>query len=142
MREALGNTFLYNVIIVFIFVALLVLVGSLGYSKGFKAKNRIISIIEDNQGYDEVAIERIDQALKDNGYRLKSVFRHKSCPTRNGEEALTESNNYMYCVYQNTTPRGMYYTVVIYIRFEVPIISGLLEFPVSGDTKTIYEING
>lgn len=142
MREALGNTFLYNVIIVFIFVALLVLVGSLGYSKGFKAKNRIISIIEDNKGYDETAMIRIDQALKDNGYRLKSVFRHNSCPTRNGVDALTESNNYMYCVYPNTTPRGMYYTVVIYIRFEVPIISGLLEFPVSGDTKTIYDISG
>lgn len=144
MREAVGNTFLFNVIIVFIFVILFILVGSLSYSKGFKAKNKIISIIEDQRTYDEEVINQIDQALNKNGYRTRSVFRHKECPEPKEDEAkvlLEQSVNYPYCVYQVTTERGIYYSVTVYTRFEVPLISGLLEFGVSGDTRTIYDLD-
>lgn len=141
MREAVGNTFIFNVVIIFIVVATLVLVGSLGYSKGFKAKNKIIRIIEDNQGYNHDTMEQIDSALLDNGYRLKSAFARKSCPDLEGSTLLEESKNYLYCVYSNNTERGIYYSVIIYIRFEIPILSGILEFPVKGDTRTIYDLN-
>lgn len=140
MREAVGNTFLYNVIIIFILLALLILVGSLSYSKGFKAKNKIVAIIEDHRGYDEEVIDEIDEVLRGSGYRPKSVFRHDECPDRNGE-LLEQSDRYMYCVYENQTDRGVYYSVTIFIRFEIPLISGILEFPVNGDTRTIYDLD-
>lgn len=142
MREAIGHTFLYNIVIVFIFVIAFVLIGSLSYSKGFKAKNEIISIIEKNRSYDAEVIKEIDATLKKSGYRSRAIFRHKTCPTLKGSKILLqESVNYPYCVYQNTTQRGTYYSVIIYIRFEIPILSGILEFPVKGDTKTIYRLN-
>lgn len=140
MREAIGNTFMYNIVIVFVLLIILVLVGSLSYSKGFKAKNKIINVIEENRGYDATAIEEIDEILKSSGYRPKSAFSKKSCPDRNGE-LLEGSDKYFYCVYANTTDRGIYYSVTIYIRFEIPLLSGILEFPVSGDTRTIYDLN-
>lgn len=140
MREATGNTFVYNIVIAMVLLAMLVLVASLSYSKGFKAKNKIIAIIEENRGYDDVAMKNIDKLLKESGYRPKSVYSINSCPIRRGKQLLEESNNHMYCVYANTSERGMYYSVTIYIRFEIPLLSGLLEFPVSGDTKTIYDL--
>ncbi len=144
MREAIGNSFLFNVIIVFIFIILFILVSSLSYSKGFKAKNKIISIIEDRRIYDEDVMEEIDLALRQNGYRPKSVFRHQDCPEPEEDEVkvlLEESVNYPYCVYQISTERGIYYNVLIYTRFEIPLLSGLLEFGVAGDTRTIYDLN-
>lgn len=140
MREAVGQTFLYNVVIVLILITMLVLVGSLSYSKGFKAKNKIVSIIENNLGYDDDTMEQIDNALKESGYRPKNSFRHQDCPDRNGE-LLTTSDRYPYCVYANTTDKGVYYSVTIYIRFEIPLLSGILEFPVNGDTRTIYDLD-
>lgn len=139
MRDAIGNTFMYNIVIVFVLLIMLVLIGSLSYSKGFKAKNKIINIIEENRGYDDTAIEQIDAVLKDSGYRPKSAFKNKKCPDRNGE-LLEGSDKYFYCVYSNETERGVYYSVTIYIRFEIPLLSGILEFPVNGDTRTIYDL--
>ncbi len=140
MRSAVGNTFLYNIVIVFVVLVLLILISSLSYSKGFKAKNKIVSIIENNRGYDNEAIEKIDAVLKESGYRPRSAFKNKQCPDRNGE-LLEQSDKYFYCVYSNNTDRGVYYSVTIYIRFEIPLLSGILEFPVNGDTRTIYDLN-
>lgn len=144
MRHAIGQTFLYNLVILFLFIIAFVLVGSLSYSKGFKAKNEIVSIIEKHRGYDTETIKTIDEALRDSGYRARSVFRHKTCPTPKEESSkvlLEESVNYPYCVYESVTERGVYYSVIVYIRFEIPILSGLLEFQVKGDTRTIYNLD-
>ena len=42
MREAIGNTFIVNLLMVFLGVMSALLVGSVSYSKAFKVKNRII----------------------------------------------------------------------------------------------------
>ncbi|MCI9233267.1 MAG: hypothetical protein HFH08_01565 [Bacilli bacterium] len=144
MRDAIGHTFLYNIVIVFVFIIAFVLVGSLSYSKAFKAKNEIISIIEKHREYDAETIAEIDATLKDSGYRSRVVFRHNTCPAPkegSSKVLLEESVSYPYCVYENVTERGVYYSVIIYMRFEVPLLSGLLEFPVKGDTRTIYDLD-
>ena len=53
MRDAIGHTFLYNIVILFVFIIAFVLVGSLSYSKAFKAKNEIVSIIEKHREYEK-----------------------------------------------------------------------------------------
>ena len=144
MRDAIGHTFLYNIVILFVFIIAFVLVGSLSYSKAFKAKNEIISIIEKHREYDIETIEEIDIALKDSGYRSRVIFRHNTCPAPkegSSKVLLEESVNYPYCFYENITERGIDYSVIIYMRFEVPLLSGLLEFPVKGDTRTIYDLD-
>lgn len=141
MREATGNTFMFYVIIVFILLVMLILMGSISYSKAFKAKNKIIRMIEDNRGFDEEVKEQIDEYLHSSGYRLSTAFT-KNCPSPKDEQSqIQDKDRYLYCVYSTDTIRGTYYSVVIYMRFEIPIISGLLEFPVSGDTRTIYNVN-
>lgn len=142
MRESTGNTFLYYVVIVFLILGLLVLAGSFGYSKAYKAKNKIIRVIEDRLGYGSDVIDEIDNILGTSGYRIKSAYRNPQCPaTVNGGQLLEESDRYYYCVYSHTTERGIYYSVVAYTRFEIPLISGLLQFPIYGDTRTIYDLN-
>lgn len=140
MREALGNTFVFYVVIVFIIIIMIFLVGSLSYSRGFKAKNRIIDIIEENKGYDDDAVEEIDQILHKIGYRTASNTGRKECPEMEGATSIGASENYFYCVYEFPTERGIYYHVKIYMHFDIPVISSFIEIPVSGDTATIFEL--
>lgn len=50
MREAIGSSLLLNIAIVFIGVISAFLISSIAYSKAYKVKNRIVSIIEKFDG--------------------------------------------------------------------------------------------
>lgn len=55
MKEAIGTSYVFNLIILFVSVFIILYVGALAYSKGFKVKNRIINIVETNGGYNETS---------------------------------------------------------------------------------------
>ena len=143
MREAMGNTFIYNMVLIFVGIAMLLLVGSISYTKAYKVKNRIISIIEENQDFNTKAKTEIETDLKSIGYRL--AFKDSSCPElqSGGEKGtlLYGSNpkGYHYCVYQFNTLRGKYYHIKTFMHFDIPLIGGFIEFPVSGETRIFYE---
>ena len=150
MKEAFGNTFIVNIVIIFIFVFIMFFVSSISYTKAFKVKNRIIDILERNekvvngdQGNNEIAspillgtIEsEIDSNLKEIGYHISNK---QDCATRGGEVVTkSASSNYRYCITRHVTSRGAYYGVTTYVYFEIPITGVTLEFPVFGETKTM-----
>ncbi len=138
MREAIGNTFIFNVIIVFFVIIIILLVSSLSYSKAYKIKNRIIEIIEANQGYNSGARSEIDIYLREVGYKTNSRQMRK-CPS--GKGIAQSTSDFRYCVYEKYTINGPYYVVATFIYFEFPIIGDLLEFPVYGETKIIYNLD-
>lgn len=131
MREAIGSSLLFNLIIVFIVLMIAFLAGSLSYSKAFKVKNRIIDIIEKNEGYTDESKKEINESLGNMGYRVSS---DKNC----GPDDISGNTSYEYCVYEYTQKEGSkYYKVTTYMYFDIPVIGGLLHFPVSGETKIL-----
>ncbi len=156
MREAIGNSFIVNLLLVFLGVMSIIFIGSISYSKAFKVKNRIISVIEKYGGwttttdfngeFQNYAQQEIEASLKQIGYPL--VTRISDCSRyakRNGaQEGLVvyggnpSDTTYHYCVYQYNSDRGVYYGVVTFMHFEIPLFAGLLEFPVYGETKSLY----
>lgn len=46
MKEAISNAMIFNLIIVFVVILIMLFIGSLSYSKAFKVKNRIVEEIE------------------------------------------------------------------------------------------------
>ncbi|HHW69459.1 MAG TPA: hypothetical protein GX747_03895 [Tenericutes bacterium] len=140
MRESIGSSFLVNVIIVFVAVMMLLLVGSLSYSRTFKIKNKIIDIIEKYEGYNASAANEIEELLSNMGYKVNAYGKQK-CDTSSGGEALNDySSNYRYCVIEYSSSRGVYYGVTAYIYFEIPLLNNVLEFPIYGETKTFYDM--
>jgi hypothetical protein len=143
MRESVGNTFIFNTIIIFVSILIALLVGSLSYSKAFKVKNRIVSIIEKHEEYNSSARNEIEAALASIGYRVNPNGT-QSCPNREGASAINTTNsNYRYCVYlydTGTYGKGRYYGVAAYMHFDVPIIGQFIEFPIYGETRIIYVI--
>ena len=140
MKEALGISQLYTFVIVFVSIIMLLLIGSLSYSKAFKIKTRILEIIETNKGFDDVVEYEIDSFLKSAGYPV-NTRNNKSCPTVKGVGAINTINNFDYCIYSFKTFRGPYYRVTVFISYDIPVISAFLRIPVSGETRIIHDFN-
>ena len=150
MKEAISNSLIFTLVITFLFIFVILFAGSTAYTKAFKVKNRIISIIEKNDGYNGTAVNEINLALKDAGYKI-SLNNADKCQSeinnrfKNTNQAYkhisTGNSSYRYCIAEFTvsTPaiQGKYYAVIAYMYFEVPLIGAHLEFPVYGETKTL-----
>lgn len=140
MREAVGNTFIVNLIIIFILIFIILFAGSTSYTKAYKVKNRIIDIIEENKGYNAEARSQIDRFLGETGYR---VTNGGTCRSHYGTGTIpSNSGGYRYCVETFVKNQGKeneqtYYGVTSYMYFEIPIIASLVELPVYGETKSI-----
>lgn len=144
MREAIGNSFIFYFVIVFFALFILFFVGALSYTKAFKVKNRIIDVIENNDGVINNKVEKeINANLGEMGYRIS---KNSKCETKGRFSGYTEipkstTASYRYCIYQkNVNKKGKYYAVVAYMYFEIPIIGAKLEFPVFGETKLFTEL--
>lgn len=153
MREAIGNTFIVNLLMVFIGVMSALLIGSVSYSKAFKVKNRIVYTIEKYGGWNvktstgtNVVQAEIEASLKEIGYPLVLANSFTGgCPSKSGASLVyggsgARTSTYHYCVYEYNNEKGHYYGVTTFMHFDIPLIGNYLEFPVSGKTKTMYDV--
>lgn len=157
MKESIGQAFIVNLILVFFGVLILLLFGSFNYTKAFKVKNRVINIIEKHGGYPkeeeekkayEIVRDEIYDNMREAGYSTTNIKgstdkcdKLKETGTRIYPNANVKNQQryYDYCVFQYDSGIGEYYKVVVYMKFEVPLIGGLLEFPVRGETRVLYD---
>ncbi len=136
MREALGNSMLFNIVIVFIVAVIGIVIGYASYTKAYRIKNMIINTIEEKGKYDKDVSDIIDNRLNEIGYRTSTK---KECPKQeNCGEVTYVKPNYHYCVYTCSTKNGVYYRVNSYAYFDVPIIGDNFELPVYGETRIFY----
>lgn len=144
MKEAIGTSMVFNLMMIFVGVLIVILISSISFSKAFKIRNRIIDRLEENNGYNTASVELINNDLRAIGYQ---VVPDVKCASKtynwNGEEvdALVSdlSDTYQYCVYQYNTDRGSYYGVTVFIRFDIPLIGDYVKIPVYGESRIIYD---
>lgn len=135
MKEAIGTSYVFTLMMVFIGILIVMFVGSIAYTKGFKVRNKIIDLIEKNEGYNDMAIEQIDENLASIGYRIVD----KECPAKKNVGAIQESD-YRYCVYQYTNEeKGVYYGVTVFISFDIPLLGDYIEIPIYGESRLIFK---
>ena len=143
MKAATGNAMLMNIIIVFLVIVMALLVTSISYTKAFRIKNRIVDIIEYYDGnFNDVGTKanitnEINNSLSRGGYRLSGS---KKCKEIDNKKAIELASNYQVCIYEyDDSTRGKYYKVIAYMYFDVPVVGGILNIPVSGETKVFYD---
>ena len=144
MKESLGSTFLYNIIIVFIAIIFAILAATLTYYKAYKVNTRIINSIERYEGYNKLSIREIDNTLKTVGYTSKDDYK---CPSKkNGADLATpESKQFRYCVYyypKDKDDRHYSYAVMTYVTLDIPVVSMFLQIPIYTKSNRIYRFNG
>ena len=147
MREAIGGTWIFSIVIVFIVLFTSFLAISVNYSKAFKVKNGIVNIIEKREGISDATVDEISDYLNSVGYLVYS-----SCPdyvasqsneSAHGFEASnTNSRKFKYCIAKTEDTNGnikkTYYNVTVFFRVDLPIMGEIFTFPVTGETKPIY----
>lgn len=144
MREAVGSTFLFKVMIVFIFFFTAFLAIAINYAQAFKAKNQIINALEQSEGYNEKTKERIEQIQKSSGYFRNGIVcsnydnndnKTYFSPTAKGSGVRLDG----ICIAhtEGSAPNSGYYTVRTFIHFDFPIIGDIATIPVTGETKLI-----
>lgn len=138
MREAIGSSFLFTVVVVLVGAMIVLFVGNISYNKVYRVKNRIIEIIEKHAGYTAAAQDEINQDLAGIGYRVN--YNKATCKARANATIVhgENSSGYRYCIYLYRDIKGFYYGVTTFIHFDIPLIGNYLEFPVYGETKKIY----
>ena len=79
----------------------------------------------------------INNSLSSVGYRLSGS---KKCKEIDNKKAIELASNYQVCIYEyDDSTRGKYYKVIAYMYFDVPVVGGILNIPVSGETKVFYD---
>lgn len=140
MNKAIGHTFIYNIVILFIIIVFAFIAGILSYYKAFKVNNRIVHAIEKYEGYNTLSKSEIDYTLGNLGYTIGDA----NCAQEYRDMILVDDFNesYRYCIYiDKENPRsGDYYTygVLTYMNIDLPIIS-ILNIPVFTRTNQIYK---
>lgn len=149
MRSSIGTALLSNIIIVFLVVMITFLVGALSYTKAYRIKNNVINLIEREKGFNAT---KVDEMLSEIGYRVVDNTGVTCEDVRSGAKGpyepgyLVSGNTmkkYRYCVYRYTFPQpdgtnAYVYSVTTYMYFDIPLIGSMLEFPIRGETKTLY----
>lgn len=147
MREAIGGTWLFQIVIIFVLLFTGFMCLTINHSKAFNVKNTIIKAIEREEGADlnnpsqDPAILKIVAYLREASYRTTG-----NCP--NGyigynRDGLIDSRNSAFCIQKtvakssNDLPDMSYYRVVVFYQLDLPIFNEVFNFTVTGDTRLI-----
>lgn len=170
MKESIANSYIFTLCIIFVGILIVILVSSIGYTKTFKIKNRIVDILAtdgkaatDGNSLSGATRQDIDDVLKAAGYRINGSYNRtgskfnaqdndqngkclrsvdRGSGMAQGEKAkyITKPGSpYEYCVYKISTSRGYYFKVTVFLSYEIPIM-GVLEFPLTGESRLIYDL--
>lgn len=147
MRDALGGTMTIYIIIIFLLLINGYLAFSVNYTKAFRVKNEIISLIEQHEGYTEKAKEEIRAYLNKTHYTVPDAY---ITQVKNSDQGFVCETGYCVKVTAvggensstNELYRGSYYSVVTFVNIDIPVLNKMLPFfsifQVKGETKTIY----
>ncbi len=162
MREAIGGTWLFQIVIVFVLLFSGFMCLTINQSKAFNVKDRIIQTIQSYNG--------IDLSSQCNGtggalceiadYLIESAYRTRGdCKTASDNDGLnyygfdyrgrTTTRDAAFCIAKVSVndsngelPSVSYYRVIVFYQLDLPIFHDLFNFKIKGDTKTIYVRNG
>lgn len=141
MRESIGNTWIFMLVISFtlIFAGFLVLV--LSYSKIYKMKNELTSILEKYEGLTSKSEKIINEYLDNSNYRVMGKCENGSYAS---DDLLStnivddETKSYYYCISTRINKRGnTVFIITMFYDFNLPIFGKLTKFSVKGETYGI-----
>ena len=158
MRDAIGGVLIIEIIIVFLLVINSYLAFSVNYTKAFRVKNRIISIIENYEGLtegEEGSKREIEKMMIENHYSIDKAYTDR-CSTLDGAKTYHKVDNSVggFCAYivptsesgqglASETYKGTVYSIAVFVNIDLPVLNKIFPylsniFAIKGETKTIY----
>ena len=149
MKESVSNALVFMIVIIVIGICSTIVFFSLGYSRTYKIKSKVIDIIEKNGTYNDATVRtEIEEYLKSASYSSATNKTGEACPVLNKDDGNNENDisaanvlkNYRFCIYEHNTIKGSYYTVRVYMTYNFPVIGDFikLRYHITGDTRVIF----
>ena len=152
MRTSIGNTWILQLVIIFMLIFVSFLALSLNYTKAYKLKNELVTMIEKYEGLssknkkNDGSISLINNYLRFNGYGVMHTCEQTEFGSKNLDddtlEPVEEGERYYYCVAKIDTSNERLnnrsrYRIKIFFNFNLPVIGDLFTFTVEGTTIDI-----
>ena len=147
MREAIGGTWLFGLVITFIVFFASFLAVSINYAKAFNVKNNVVDLISKYEGNNCKARTKIGEYLKTDGYLVPGNCPSDDAYTYKGYDLsgnpVPEGKKAYYCVSKDSTDdttviEKQFYRVVVFFKFDLPMVGDLTTIRVKGETESIY----
>lgn len=150
MRDAVGGSFMIKLILVFLAVYIIFMAAALNYAKAFRVKNRVMDIIEQNEGMEEADFNNLSGTNNSgvtgriNEY-LNTVSYNVSLTEKNKEnKGICFDKGYCIEKVESTNIAGVYntyYKVTTFVKIEFPFLKMNFTIPITGETRKIERIN-
>lgn len=154
MRDAVGGAFMIKLLLVFLAVYTIFIAIAINYAKAFRVKNKVLDIIEQNEGMN--FIDTSDGSVRDqldtymnnisynviNGYSDIKARVEDKC---SGYDFIDTERGY--CI--NKLPKSSdistagasYYQVRTFVTISIPLVRNLsFTIPISGETRKIEKV--
>ena len=146
MKEGIGGTFMIYVLLVFLAVYITFIAVAFNYARAFKVKNKVIDIIEQNEGIEDYNDISDNSVLGQINIYLGEVSYIVNGITNNNCKDFEHINDVRgYCITEyETTIDGIsnkYYKVRTFIKLEFPFMDLGFTIPINGETRKIERIN-
>ena len=113
MREAVGGSLLFYIMIGFIFIYIVFIAVIMNFAATYRASNDVITALEESEG--EVNRTTLIESLQDRNYYNDLSI---TCSENSNGDAI--------------------YRVTTYVNFDVPLIDAHLRLAINNETKAIY----
>lgn len=149
MRQSIGATWILQLVIIFMLIFVAFLALSVNYTKAFKIKNEMVSIIEKYEGvssHEKGSIALINNYLRYYNYqttgRCEDGYYGVQDLNSTAISPVSSNNKYYYCVKKTKSSTATFenratYEVVTFFKFNLPFIGDLFTFRVTGNTIDI-----
>ena len=113
MRDSVGGTFMIYVLLIFLAVYIVFVAVAFNYARAFRVKNKVIDIIEQNEGIQEMESSSNLQGITSGVFGQINI------------DGIESS----------------YYKVRTFVYIEFPFMKLKFTIPVNGETRRIERIN-
>lgn len=145
MRDAVGGSFMIKLLLVFLAVYVIFIAIAINYAKAFKVKNKILDIIEQNEGIgayentSDPAMIQIEDYLKTIYYGVNTSSVANKCSSY---EYIDETRGYCITEIKNNDYEApaSYYKVTTFVTIDIPLVNLSFTVPIRGETRRIEEI--
>lgn len=157
MKEAIGGTWVFTLVITLLAVFTCFVSISTNYTRTYNIKDKIVTIITNKRGLNKAAITQINEELLEIGYGGKG-----NCPSdsgcwfgfskNNNDNVSSYASEVNYCIKRNviigqnadgtTTgaighPAQNYYSVAVFFTIDMPVLGEMFTLSVEGETPII-----
>lgn len=148
MKVTSESTWTFQLMIFFILIFAAFLILTLSYNKAYAIKNRMLSIIEKYEGVTNESARYINDYASNKSYTNTGV-----CPEGwYGAVSISEDEvdfeiadgkkKYYYCFNEEKSrDEKIYYEVIVFYRFNLPIIGSIANYKIEGTTKSFVGSN-